>query len=236
MSSRPRFALWVRAEPCLCRSYVLSNGDHPFGSRYERELNVVRGKSDLSRLDMLGEEGNEAKDLIAALIDADPAKRTAPSEIRRHPYFWTPTKRLSFLTNASDRFDIMERDPPAPTLLRLEENAVAVIGESWHKRLDALFVQDLGKFRSYDAKKIQDLLRAMRNKVSSFRPHAVCSMLMPDPFAEPPLPRHATTPATSRGSSPGWFPFLLHLEIPQTLFACLRPHRLAAFYPIRASI
>jgi serine/threonine-protein kinase/endoribonuclease IRE1 len=148
-------------------SYLLSNGEHPFGSRFERELNILKGEVDLSRLDTLGEEGNEAKHLVLNLIDPDPTQRAPAAQIPAHPFFWDANKRLSFLTNASDRFDTMERDPPAPPLVKLEEGAVDVIGPNWHRKLDQLFIQDLGKFRTYDPKKVQDLLRAMRNKVSN---------------------------------------------------------------------
>ncbi|KDN52510.1 hypothetical protein K437DRAFT_254094 [Tilletiaria anomala UBC 951] len=149
--------------------YLLSNGDHPFGSRFERELNVLRGRVDLTRLDTLGEEGNEAKHLIFNLINSDPTQRASAQDIISHPYFWDSSKRLSFLTNASDRFDTMERDPPAPALVSLESGALDVIGKNWQRRLDQAFVQDLGKFRSYDPKKLQDLLRAMRNKSHHFQ-------------------------------------------------------------------
>src|SRR5882762_8436874 len=82
-----------------------------------------------------------------------------------HPFFWNQGRRLSFLQDASDRFEIMCRDPRDPNLITLECGAVNIVGHDWHSRLDKVFIENLGKFRKYDGKSVQDLLRALRNKV-----------------------------------------------------------------------
>ena len=82
-----------------------------------------------------------------------------------HPYFWDAGRRLGFLQDASDRFEIMCRDPRDLHLVELENNAVNVVGPDWPARLDKIFVENLGKFRKYDGRSVQDLLRALRNKV-----------------------------------------------------------------------
>jgi serine/threonine-protein kinase/endoribonuclease IRE1 len=61
----------------------------------------------------------------------------------------------------------MCREPKDPNLLILEEGAVGVVGNDWQSRLDRTFLENLGKFRKYDGRSVQDLLRALRNKVSS---------------------------------------------------------------------
>lgn len=70
-----------------------------------------------------------------------------------------------FLQDASDRFEIMERDPKEPGLIALETNAIKIVGPDWHKRFDRIFIENLGKYRKYDGSSVQDLLRALRNKV-----------------------------------------------------------------------
>jgi hypothetical protein len=84
-----------------------------------------------------------------------------------HPFFWDSSRRLNFLQDASDRFEIMCRDPKDPNLLNLEQDAITIVGPDWHARLDRAFTENLGKFRKYDGKSVQDLLRALRNKVSA---------------------------------------------------------------------
>jgi hypothetical protein len=62
----------------------------------------------------------------------------------------------------------MCRDPRDPHLVLLENGAVDVVSTDWPSRLDKIFVENLGKFRKYDRRSVQDLLRALRNKVRSF--------------------------------------------------------------------
>lgn len=69
------------------------------------------------------------------------------------------------MQDASDRFEVMCRDPRDSNLIELEKNAINVVGPDWNARLDKWFIENLGKFRKYDGKSVQDLLRALRNKV-----------------------------------------------------------------------
>jgi hypothetical protein len=62
----------------------------------------------------------------------------------------------------------MCRDPRDPLLVILEKGARGVVGDDWLARLDKLFIDNLGKFRKYDHKSVQDLMRALRNKVRIF--------------------------------------------------------------------
>jgi serine/threonine-protein kinase/endoribonuclease IRE1 len=59
----------------------------------------------------------------------------------------------------------MEREPRELGLVALEMGAVDVVGSDWHKRLDKVFIDNLGKYRKYQGSSVQDLLRALRNKV-----------------------------------------------------------------------
>ena len=74
------------------------------------------------------------------------------------------TDRL--ITRRSSGFEIMELQPPEPTLCQLESKSIDVIGQSWQKRLDSVFLENLGKHRKYDSRSLRDLLRALRNKAS----------------------------------------------------------------------
>jgi serine/threonine-protein kinase/endoribonuclease IRE1 len=55
--------------------YTLTNGGHPYGDRYEREVNIMKDAKDLSGVERFGEEGTEAKDLITRMLDFDPTSR-----------------------------------------------------------------------------------------------------------------------------------------------------------------
>jgi serine/threonine-protein kinase/endoribonuclease IRE1 len=163
--------------------YVLTNGSHPFGDRFEREVNILKNAKSLDNLKQFGEEGSEAVDLITSMLDPEAYNRYASRTCSisgfviyvyrpdttlclLHPFFWDPGRRLNFLQDASDRFEIMCRDPRDQNLIILETGAFDVLGQDWHARLDKVFIENLGKYRKYDGKSVQDLLRALRNKVS----------------------------------------------------------------------
>ncbi|CAE6531386.1 unnamed protein product [Rhizoctonia solani] len=149
--------------------YVLSGGDHAYGDRFERDVNILRDEKRLGWLERLGEEGFEAIGLIGKMLSPDPKKRPDTTKCLTHPFFWTPSRRLAFLQDASDRFEIMERDPREPGLVALETGAVEIIGNDWQRRLDKMFIDNLGKFRKYDVTSVQDLLRALRNKKNHYQ-------------------------------------------------------------------
>ncbi|KAK9237133.1 hypothetical protein V1525DRAFT_404697 [Lipomyces kononenkoae] len=144
--------------------YVLSNGSHPFGDRYMREANIIRGDYSLDYLEALGYQGIEARDLIERMLDRDPRKRPTANDVLLHPYFWSMEKRLNFLLEVSDRFEIEQRDPPSELLEELESDPERVVYNDWYKRLDRSLIENLGKYRKYHTDKVLDLLRALRNK------------------------------------------------------------------------
>ncbi|KAJ4490008.1 hypothetical protein J3R30DRAFT_3746954 [Lentinula aciculospora] len=145
--------------------YMLTAGGHPFGDRFEREINIIKGVKDLTALgERYGEEGVDAADLIEKMLNADSSLRPDTFSCLLHPFFWDPGRRLSFLQDASDRFEIMCRDPKDPHLIELEKDAFSIVGHDWHSRVDKVFIENLGKFRKYDGRSVQDLLRALRNK------------------------------------------------------------------------
>lgn len=58
--------------------YVLSGGDHAYGERYERDINIMRDMKRLEWLERLGEEGIEAIDLVGKMLSFDPKARYVP--------------------------------------------------------------------------------------------------------------------------------------------------------------
>ncbi|KIR32368.1 IRE protein kinase [Cryptococcus deuterogattii MMRL2647] len=145
--------------------WVLLSGEHPFGETYNRESNIVKGEAvNMGMLSLLGEEREEVEDLVSRLLSSEPDARPSTSECLTHPIFWPAAKSLGFLCDASDRFEIMQTEPPEPTLVRLEQGAQSVVGKDWYSRLDKTFTSSLGKYRKYKGGSVRDMLRAMRNK------------------------------------------------------------------------
>ena len=148
--------------------YILTRGGHPYGNRFDREINIRHGVKDLS----LVYSNEEAHDLITHMLHRQPSDRFDIKTCLLHPFFWEPSKRLAFLRDASDRFEIMSKDPVDSVLIRLERDAKSIIKTDWYHTLDQsqdqALIKNLRKSRGYDGNSLRDLLRVLRNKVSLF--------------------------------------------------------------------
>ena len=152
---------------CLLH-FCLTGGGHPFGERYERDANVLKGQPSLHAIAHLP----EAVDLVRRLISADPAQRPSTAEVMLHPFWWSREKRLLFLNDVSDRVELEDREVGGHALLaELEHNAVknALGGAEWVPKLHAGLLENLGRYRKYKADEVRDLLRVIRNKMNHFR-------------------------------------------------------------------
>ena len=139
--------------------YVLVPGEHPFGQWFEREANIMTGKSDLSRLDDMP----DAADLVRRMLASDPDLRPTAAQVYRHPFFWNAQRRLEFLVDLSDRLE--HESVTAAPVLALEANAATVVGRGgWDRNLDPGLLLDMNKYRKYDSHCVRDLLRVVRNK------------------------------------------------------------------------
>ena len=185
-------------ETCLTKSvdifalgclfyYILTKGRHPYGNRFDREANIIKENKDLSLL----YSNEEARNLITHMLHRQPSQRPDIETCLLHPFLWDPTKRLGFLLDASDRFEIMCKDPMDRVLIRLERDAKSIVGADWHQTLDQILIKNLRQSRKYCGGSVRDLLRALRNKVTlSFQ---IFSFLFVEFFfllsTEKPLPR-----------------------------------------------
>ncbi|KAJ3327939.1 bifunctional endoribonuclease/protein kinase ire1 [Blyttiomyces sp. JEL0837] len=125
--------------------YFLTGGSHPFGDRYSRENNILKGNHRVDKLDSIADGGMEASHLIKRMISKDPKKRPTAASVSLHPYFWTATKKLNFLQDSSDRFEVEDRDPPSGIMKQLERGGSNVVGSDWSRKIDRNLLDNLGK-------------------------------------------------------------------------------------------
>ena len=152
---------------CLMH-YCLTGGEHPFGERYERDANVIKGNANLAKVGHMP----EAADLIGKLIARDADARPSSAEVLLHPFWWSDAKKLTFLSDVSDRVEMEDREVGGKRLLgSLERDAMknALGGGEWVPKLDPSLLENLGRYRKYNAAAVRDLLRVIRNKMSHFR-------------------------------------------------------------------
>ena len=178
--SSSEFGTSIKTCQCQCQSvdifalgclfyYILTRGGHPYGHRFDREVNIRHGVKDLS----LVYSNEEAHDLITHMLHRHPSDRLDIKTCLLHPFFWDLSKRLAFLRDASDRFEIMSKDPMDGVLIRLERDAKSIIKTDWYHTVDQsedrVLIKNLVKSRGYDVNSLRDLLRVLRNKVSVIR-------------------------------------------------------------------
>jgi serine/threonine-protein kinase/endoribonuclease IRE1 len=153
--------------------YVLTNGSHPFddeeGWMQMREYNIKKEKANLEGL-RLGDDSEEPYWLIQWMLKTRPEDRPTALQVMNHPFFWSAEKRLNFLCDCSDHWEREPRDPPSVHLSILEDWSDEILDKkrNFLGKLDAAFINSLGKQRKYTGDRILDLLRALRNKKNHY--------------------------------------------------------------------
>eukprot|EP01132_Coremiostelium_polycephalum_P010882 gene10882-13331_t len=148
-----------------CVIYYLITGSNPFGVRYNREKNVLKGKFDIDAIQHLP----ELHQLIFSMIQHDPEKRPDIQECLGHPFFWSPHKVISFLVSSSDYLEFEK--PTSPLNIEMDSHIEEVVGVSgdWWSKFDQVLIDNIGRYRKYNGKSIRDLLRVIRNKFNHYR-------------------------------------------------------------------
>ncbi|KAF8035129.1 hypothetical protein BT93_C1233 [Corymbia citriodora subsp. variegata] len=111
--------------------------------------------------------------------------RPQASEVLKHPFFWTPKRRLSFLHDISDEVESEAHEGNFDLQNALEGIARLVFDGNWDKKIDEVVKDDLRRHRHkpYDGSCVTDLLRVVRNKFNHRRhaPEEVMEILGSDP-------------------------------------------------------
>ncbi|EKE39919.1 hypothetical protein ENUP19_0154G0008 [Entamoeba nuttalli] len=141
-----------------CLFFFIARKEHPFGPLIDRSKNILLGKMVKMDYDNANVYQNEFVMTLAILTRIDPNLRPSADQIMALPLFWDFNKKLNFIKNASDLFEM------DPSMIITRELDASGIGIRWQQSLDPGLVDSLVKFRKYDFNKTRDLLRAIRNK------------------------------------------------------------------------
>ncbi|XP_064384152.1 serine/threonine-protein kinase/endoribonuclease IRE1-like isoform X2 [Halichondria panicea] len=145
--------------------YVLSAGQHPFGSSLRRQANIESG--DYSLNDLNGSNKHTASELVKDMISHNYMFRPTSAEVLSHCLFWKRDKQLAFFQDVSDR---IEKEPVnSPIVQALEQGGQCVVKGDWRNHISDELREDLRRFRSYHGTSVRELLRAMRNKKHHYR-------------------------------------------------------------------
>ena len=80
-------------------SYILHNGQHPFGPVHLQQSNILFGHLHLSE-----EKVNDptAIDLLRRMLEGDPEKRISVKGVLGHPWLWNSEKSIAFIVKVAD--------------------------------------------------------------------------------------------------------------------------------------
>jgi len=112
-----------------------------------------------------------ALNLVSAMLSKDAESRPTSEEVLEHPMWWSAHERLAFLTDFSDRIEVLNRSKHTGDYHELESLATWAIGGDgqWWDQLDPQLAENLLKVRKYDTTSLRDLLRVIRNKHVHYR-------------------------------------------------------------------
>lgn len=73
--------------------YTLTGGGHPYGDRFEREVNILKNQKSLEGLERFGEEGAEAAELISSMLSIEARERLVTCTVLLYAIakFWWQT-------------------------------------------------------------------------------------------------------------------------------------------------
>ena len=79
--------------------YLMSRGQHPFGQRFEREQNILKGINEMKAVcnDLVLERGEEFENMIQMMIKQDPKLRSKTTKILNHVFFLSNDKKLKVI-------------------------------------------------------------------------------------------------------------------------------------------
>ncbi|XP_035826516.1 serine/threonine-protein kinase/endoribonuclease IRE2-like, partial [Aplysia californica] len=131
--------------------FILTGGRHPFGANpLEAEVNIVRSSS---QLDHISEEAN---DLVASMLQADPASRPRVEQCIEHPFFWSGEKKFRLiLIVGSDVLTEMKTGVAltgtgAPTMMEILTLVdISDVSPNWVQEIQPSVMKEMRSFRVY---------------------------------------------------------------------------------------
>jgi serine/threonine-protein kinase/endoribonuclease IRE1 len=115
--------------------FVLTMGEHPFGSRYEREINILNGKIGLDGLDVMTEGKHEAKELIASMCGADARNRCAGHFAYTQGKLVLTVFALQPVTGLRPMISCFTRSSGLPRIHCISYVTRVIVSRSWSRRM-----------------------------------------------------------------------------------------------------
>ncbi|EXC21534.1 Serine/threonine-protein kinase/endoribonuclease IRE1 [Morus notabilis] len=154
--------------------YCITGGIHPFGDHDERNMNIRT--ENVKNMAMI-QKFPEAFHLISPLLEADYNNRPKANEVLRHPLFWDAKKRLSFLSDISDRLSKNSNisnvlESTANTIFETETMCCFLnVVLRWNKKVHAEIIKHVSTNAksTYNFSSVGDLLRLIGEILKNYQ-------------------------------------------------------------------
>ena len=139
--------------------YILTKGEHPFGEKTDRLLNLLDGNP--VGLDILKDP--VVKDLISWMLSHDPKDRPSAEEALKHPYLQTMKQRFEMLCKVRNQPEVKAGDNNSSVVQQLNDDRT-----DWRTKIGPDILQYLstdpltGKLLNYGSS-WTECLRLIRN-------------------------------------------------------------------------
>lgn len=103
--------------------------------------------------------------MIQQMVKSNPSHRPLAISLSNFPYFWESERILGFIIDISNRIE--KRDAVASNVQNhLQNGCQDVIRSNWMEHLERSVVTELHRRRGYSGSRVDELIRAIRNKVN----------------------------------------------------------------------
>jgi len=139
-------------------TFILSDGQHPFGDEYHRQGNIVEGKPQIP--DSIHPC---IADLIPKMVGEDASARPTIQEIMDHPYLMEPRTEFAYIVDFIAKYK--KNQGFIAALNRESETANLFVGD-WRSSLSASVNNklDVGTYKPYQGTSVFHLVKAIRDK------------------------------------------------------------------------
>ncbi|KYR01146.1 putative protein serine/threonine kinase [Tieghemostelium lacteum] len=138
--------------------YLATNGDHPFGDKFERVYHITKGIHNLELI----KSDLYLCDLVSNMIKKDSNERISIDMALKHPYFWGSDLKIKFLNDCNMAIKNPKfKNQLTDKFLDIDSGGKPYLPKAWNKIISSELIESSSATYNFDH--VRDLIRAFRN-------------------------------------------------------------------------